>query len=183
MIHEVQDKHLELDLSEYDVITFDDGLYSQYFHYKHFLKYNVPLIFFISTNIVCDEDTCQNEEFTNCNISHKEHFLYGVKHDYMKWSQIHEINKEDNCFIGGHSHEHKEVDSNNVRTLYTHIIHDTMMMMTEFKNQGISLDKFCYPYNRQYSMYKTILKDNDITSFYGNERIDIDDLFENKGIK
>ena len=56
MIHEITPEVLQKDLSGFDIITFDDGLYTQYLNHKHFAKFNKKMIFFISTSIIRPEN-------------------------------------------------------------------------------------------------------------------------------
>ena len=53
MIHEITEKLFDLNLEDY-TLTFDDGLYSQYYHYDKFKSINTDKIFFISSNILCE---------------------------------------------------------------------------------------------------------------------------------
>jgi hypothetical protein len=178
MIHEVEPWMLELDLSEFDEITFDDGLYSQYKNYKHFLKYKKPLLFFISTNIVCEEVRTQNEEVIKCSDAHKLFFEDNNKSNYMTWNQIKEIEKTSNCKIGGHSHFHKKYKSKKIKEIYEKLTNCTKTMMDIFNQQEIKIIDFCYPYNKNYPLYETILKKEEIINFYGEERIAIEELKE-----
>lgn len=171
MIHEIEPWMLDLDLSEYDEITFDDGLYTQYKHYKHFLKFNKPLIFFISTNIICREQ--QNTNLISCSEAHKLFFEKNDNSYYMTWEQIQEIYSTSNCYIGGHSHNHNQYTDNNIRDLYFKLKSDTESMIIEFQKQNINITKFCFPYNKEYPLYKQILLDSEITEFYCNERIEL----------
>lgn len=171
MIHEIEPWMLDLDLSEYDEITFDDGLFTQYQHYKHFLKFNKPLVFFISTNIICHDK--QNKNFITSSQAHELFFKNNDTSYFMTWEQIKEIYLTANCYIGGHSHNHFRYDNLNIRDLYFQLKTDTENMIQEFKKQNIKISKFCFPYNKEYPLYKYILTDLDIKEFYSNERIDI----------
>lgn len=175
MIHEVRKWMLDLDLSEYDIITFDDGLYSQYYYYKHFLKFNKPMYFFISTKITCPEKTFQNEVFPRCDIAHQEFFENGVKRNYMKWSQIKEIYNTKNCFIGGHSHNHYRLKDKSLRESVKICQADINEMLREFRYNDIEINSFCFPYNEDIMGYRAALKDHKIT-YFGNERIAIEEL-------
>jgi len=44
MIHEVTENLFNLPLENY-ILTFDDGLYSQYYHFKHFESIDTEKIF------------------------------------------------------------------------------------------------------------------------------------------
>ena len=63
----------DYNLEDYDVFTFDDGLYSQYLNVEKFLKYNKPMYFFISTGIVCSNNS-EQIEFVNCLTAHNNFF-------------------------------------------------------------------------------------------------------------
>ncbi|EPZ52060.1 polysaccharide deacetylase [Bacteriovorax sp. BAL6_X] len=167
---------LELDLSNY-IITFDDGLYSQYKYLNHFLKFDTPKIFFISTNIVSPEQEEQNEITTSCSKAHESFFKTGNTANYMKWSQIKEIASTKNCYIGGHSHQHKDLRGTlALKKLHNHLKEDTDKMLNEFNTQGIEIKDFCFPYNYEAPLYKEILKQRGIENFFGQERIAIEDL-------
>ncbi|WP_412463058.1 polysaccharide deacetylase family protein [Halobacteriovorax sp. RT-2-6] len=176
MIHEVYEWMLNLDLSEY-IITFDDGLYSQYKYLEHFLKFDTPKIFFISTNIISPEDEIQNKETIPCARAHELFFKNKVTNNYMKWSQIKEIANTANCYIGGHSHKHKDLRKNiSLKELHSHLKNDTDTMISEFEKKGIQIKDFCFPYNYEAPLYKEVLKQKGITNIYGSGRIAIEEL-------
>jgi hypothetical protein len=62
MIHEIRDWMFDLPLHNY-VLTFDDGLYSQYYFLDKFKTIDTEKIFFISTGILCDENEIQSTTF------------------------------------------------------------------------------------------------------------------------
>ena len=174
MIHEIRPWMFELDCSDFDIITFDDGLYSQYVHYKEFLKFNKPLIFFISSGIVCDEEVEQSMEFPTCSDAHKSFFVNKNRHDYMKWSQIKELSLVDGCSIGGHSHLHNRLRHMKIRPMYDILLQDTTEMMAEFHKHDVDIFSFCFPYNEEYMFYRSILGEVGITNFFGGDRLDIE---------
>ncbi|MFG1483964.1 polysaccharide deacetylase family protein [Halobacteriovorax sp. HFRX-2_2] len=176
MIHEVYEWMLELDLSDY-TITFDDGLYSQYKHLNHFLKFDTPKIFFVSTNIISPEAEKQNEITIPCAKAHESYFKTGNTSNYMKWSQIKEIASTKDCYIGGHSHQHRDLRSGlNLKELHDHLKDDTDKMLNEFAKQGLNIKDFCFPYNYEAPLYKEILKQRGIENIFGQERVAIEDL-------
>lgn len=176
MIHEVYDWMLELDLSDY-IITFDDGLFSQYKYLQHFLKFDTPKIFFISTNIIAPEHIVQNNETIACAKAHKLFFENKDVSNYMKWSQVKEIVSSDNCFIGGHSHFHKDLRGEiKIKELHEHLKNDTKLMFNSFKEHDVIITDFCFPYNYEAPLYKEILKQSGIKNFYGMERVAIEEL-------
>lgn len=176
MIHEVHDWMLGLDLSQY-IITFDDGLYTQYKHLKHFLNFKTEKYFFVSTNIVNPIFTEQENDVIACSTAHKDFFTTGNTAPYMNWDQIREIAQSPNCFIGGHSHEHKDLRGNkDLKIVYEHLKNDTNKMLETFQREGIRVDSFCFPYNYEAPLYKEILKKEGIRTFFGKERIAIEEL-------
>ncbi|AYF45775.1 polysaccharide deacetylase [Halobacteriovorax sp. BALOs_7] len=176
MIHEVSDWMLEIDLSKY-IITFDDGLYSQYKNLDHFLSFDTEKYFFISTNIVSPKNERQEKEVIPCHIAHQNFFNNGDTSAYMNWEQIRTIDKSANCFIGGHSHSHRDLRGDiKLKELHDHLTQDTELMLKRFKVEGIKINSFCFPYNYEAPLYKEILKQNDINHFFGNERIAIEDI-------
>lgn len=173
MIHEVESWMLDLDLSEFDIFTFDDGLYSQFKYYNHFLKYNKPMYFFISTNIICDEDELSQKEQISCKEAHRKYFAYKDTSSYMKWNQIQQIYKTENCFIGGHSHNHPKLKGLSLLEQFNISKDEARNMLDTFKNKNITIDSFCYPYNDEILGYNSILKE---MKFFGSERIAIEGL-------
>lgn len=176
MIHEVKDWMLKLDLSEYDILTFDDGLFSQYRHYKHFLKFGKPMYFFISTKIICNEPRQQPLCAISSADAHSEYFAYDTKRYFMTWDQIKEINNTTNCFIGGHSHTHPRLKDDCIAIQYNRAMDEALMMLGEFHKHNIQIDSFCYPYNEEIIGYKKELTVHGVDKFFGKERIRIEDL-------
>ena len=166
-LHEITEDIINSDYSMYDIITFDDGLYSQYYYHKHFLKYNVPLYFFISTNIVCTDINNQNLNITSSD-AHKLYFEHNDKSSYMTLSQIKELYNTTNCFIGGHSHTHRRLSLLNLKNQTKEIQKECEEMMKFFKKHDIIIDSFAYPYNEELFQYKYYLKE--IKHFFGKER-------------
>ena len=176
MIHTVTEEHLKLDLSEYDVITFDDGLVSQYRHYKHFLSFGKPMYFFISTDIVCPEDVEQSTDNVKSGDAHDNYFNGDDLSDFMKWSQIRQIYNTENCHIGGHGHTHTRFKQEPFIKAYKIIKKECELMMDEFDRQGIKIESFCFPYNEDVFGYRPTLKEKGVTKFFGKERHDVDPL-------
>lgn len=175
MIHEVRDWMFKLPLQDY-TLTFDDGLYGQYYFLDKFKSIDTDKIFFITTNILCGEDETQSLEFPGCNEAHEDFFSNGNRTNYMKWSQVKEIYQTPGCYIGGHSHNHNVYKNFTIQKLHQELIADTEAMMDEFKQREISITKFCYPYNEQYILYESILKKYGVLEFYGKDRLAIENL-------
>jgi peptidoglycan/xylan/chitin deacetylase (PgdA/CDA1 family) len=171
MIHEFKREYLDLPLEQY-ILTFDDGLYSQYNYIDELQQIDTPKIFFISSDIVCPENIEQNNTYISCVDAHNSAFSGSYEY-YMKWSQIKHIDSLPNFTVGCHSHSHIY----NVVSDFSAMIRDTREMSNIFKKQLGSLPQhFCFPYNIESPMYRSILYSYGFRYFYGAERIDIDEL-------
>jgi hypothetical protein len=175
MIHEVNDNIFKLPLENY-ILTFDDGLYSQYYHFDKIKNINTEKIFFISSETICHGQ--QSKQFPSCEIAHKKAFD-GNYEDYMSIQQIKELMKDPQVTIGGHSHSHTNLNSiYDLINKIEYIKEDTKLMIEWFKNHlQFTPTIFCYPYNNDLNqIYKGILKTLGFTKFYGNERIPVESL-------
>jgi hypothetical protein len=171
MIHEFKEEYFDLPLDKY-ILTFDDGLYTQYKFLKELKKIDTKKYFFISSGIVCPENVTQTDEYIESNKAHIKAFN-GDFTNYMKWSQIKEINNLSNCFVGCHSHFHNKKTADCVECM----IPDNRYMLQDFKQKlGYIPDIFCFPYNYETPLYKEILNKKGFKNFYGKERINIFDL-------
>lgn len=169
MIHECSSKLLDLPLEDY-ILTFDDGLLSQFVFYQEIKHIPTPKIFFISSGIVCENT--QSFEFPACELAHVKAFT-GNKEDYMTIEQIKELAQDPLVTIGGHSHSHTRLSGSLVDKV-KHIETDTAQMLAWFKdNLGIKPTSFCFPYNEDPNgIYKAMLKKYGFTNFYGAERLE-----------
>lgn len=175
MIHEVREWMFDIDYSKVDLITFDDGLYSQYYYHDKFAELKIPMIYFISSDIICPANKKQSLEFPRCDIAHKEFFETGNAQHYMTLDQIKQLQSFGHE-IGGHSHTHNRISKNlSLSDTYDHIIVDTQAMMSFFRKNGLNIKSFCFPYNEEFTLYRKILKRHGINKFYGKERIAIED--------
>ena len=55
IIHEFEERFFDLPLDQY-ILTFDDGLYTQYVFLEELKKIKTKKYFFISSGIVCPEN-------------------------------------------------------------------------------------------------------------------------------
>jgi len=175
MIHEVREEFFNLPLENY-ILTFDDGLYSQYYYYPRFKEIPTEKIYFISSGIVCEET--QSTEFPACHIAHKKAFA-GNFEDYMTLDQIKELMKDPWVTIGAHSHTHKNLkEIGKITHRAMHVVDDTKLMMNWFKEKlNFSPTKFCFPYNDENDgLYVPVLKAVGFTDFYGKERTAIESV-------
>ena len=173
MIHEFKEDYLNLPLEDY-ILTFDDGLYTQYLFLNELKKIKTEKYFFISSGIICPENNKQNDEYIECSKAHTKAFD-GDYTNYMKWTQIKELDTLGDCFIGCHSHFHNKKTAECVQCIIT----DNRYMLQDFKEKlGYLPDIFCFPYNYITPVYKEILNKKGFKNFYGKGRIDIKDLIE-----
>lgn len=174
MIHEFREPMLQLPLGDYR-LTFDDGLYSQYYYYNQISKSNTDMIFFISTDIVCTG--AQSTEFPDCVTAHQKAFD-GNREDYMSLEQIKFLHNQPNVRIGGHSHYHENIEHLSLYEKIQHIEADTEAMLIWFhKHLHYRPTDFCFPYNQDlHGIYKAVLTKHGFTHFYGSERTPIETL-------
>ena len=170
MLHEVDDRIFSLPLEDY-ILTFDDGLFSQYKLRDRLMHVNTKKIFFISTNIVAKENTKQNNTIVDCVTCHERYFNSGDLSNYMNWEQILELSRMDQFYIGGHSHNHH-------RPAFGDIISDTRAMMSMFESHDLMPVDFCFPYNHYCEVYKRVLTSYGFVNFYGKERLSLEVLYE-----
>ena len=177
MIHEVYDDIFKLPLEDY-IITFDDGLYTQYQYAERFAEVNTEKIYFISTNIICSDT--QNTDFIACHIAHDKVFETGNRENYMTVDQIRELSNIPNVIIGGHSHNHVNLSGRTLIEKVRHIRQDTIDMITWFEtNLNQRPEHFCFPYNDDLGgIYAAMLKEYGITKLYGSERIAVESLLK-----
>lgn len=155
------------------LLTFDDGLYSQYLYGRHLPNRK---IFFISSNIICDGP--QSSEFVTCVEAHQKAFA-GNFENYMTIDQIRELH-ELGCEIGGHSHSHTRLDTfPHLADKVKHIFDDTDQMIDWFEtNLGFKPKSFCFPYNEDLDgLYRGLMKKYGFEC-YGSERINITELID-----
>jgi hypothetical protein len=174
-IHEWRKEFESLPLEDY-ILTFDDGLYSQ-FRARHFLKeLNTEKIFFISSDIIRPKYQDPSKDVISCFEAHKKAFNNPPnKEDYMSWGEVKQM--AGMFEVGGHSHYHRMYSKVSLKDFYANLIADTERMFRNFKDNGIEITKFCFPYNETYDgIYRVFLAREGIEDFYGGDRIPIEKL-------
>ena len=175
MIHKVHDWMFDLPLEDY-ILTFDDGLYSQYHYYPQFKQFNTEKIYFISSGIVSSGE--QSSEFPESQIAHNKAAV-GNFEDYMTVEQIRELDRDPMVFIGGHGHDHLRLSEMDTMADKIRYINDDLhkMRMWFKENLGYYPDRFCYPHNDDLrGVYRAIVLSTGIHQTYGSERIPIETL-------
>ena len=177
MIHEVNDKVLKAveTLDRDSIITFDDGLYTQFQYREHFVFFK-RVIFFVNPSIICESVENQSDEYIQCHNAHKKAFK-GCFENYMTLEQIQRISKESmyNFEIGSHSYNHKYFKDSKS------LIKDIQDSLDFFENRNIPIKSFCFPYNQDsknpHFIHAVKLKFKDLDIF-GSNRIPIESKFK-----
>lgn len=156
MIHEFIPNYSSLDVGEYDLITYDDGLLSQFENRHHFEKHK---IFFICPKFI----------------------MYGhndLKQTCMSLDQVIQLHQE-GFSLGVHGFDHKNLDDFESLVEKTdYIKKDTELAINWFEeNLGFLPVDFCFPYNNDLNgIYSGLLKRAGFKNFFGKERIPIETL-------
>ena len=115
MIHDIHRKYFELNLSQYR-LTFDDGLFSQYYYYPLLKNHPATLTFFITTSFIKPGKArgMYAGEYLSYIKSKKymyRSFIEGKFDHFMTIEELQEISDRTNVRIGVHSHFHDVIIS------------------------------------------------------------------------
>ena len=182
MIHEIKRRYLTLDLSKY-ILTFDDALYSQYYYWPILRTFNTQKILFISGALINNfpkRETFNGEfkDFPTCFDSMLHWKNNGNILDYMSVDEIkYLMYVTPNLIIGGHGYLHIRNYSISLSGKVKEMVQDIERMLEWFE---INLDfrpvHYCFPFNNEEFLMKTILKRYGFKYFYGEGRMDIERL-------
>ena len=170
MIHEVTNSILKLDLNNFDILTFDDCLYSQYLNMHHFLKFKKPIYIFLTATIY-NKNTYQNPETKYCAFAH-EHAFRGDFQYYMNLYQIYELQKL-GINIGMHGYEHKYFEN------FIDFKSDFDKCLKWFKMMKLPTNAYCFPYNQDFKnpIFRKYLNTKGFETF-GTSRIPVESLLK-----
>lgn len=180
-IHELNNTVIDIVNNNYDeniLLTFDDGLYSQ-FKYKDNIK-NRNRIYFICPNLINTKEI--NDEDVTCYVAMSKHFYDNSNEYYMKLEHVRTLINE-GYTIGAHSFYHENIKYcskikvnnkliNNSRSYLSiknekYIREDTELMLNWFdKYLNIRPLYYCFPFNNSTNKLKDILKTYDFTEFF-----------------
>ena len=161
------------------ILTFDDGLFSQFVFLDELLKLPNKKYFYISTFFIHDSSETQ-EKFMPCAEAHQLAKETNNKKYYMTWDQIKIINSSENCFIGMHGHLHIDPDNFNKKDYFGNdwsYKKDVTTMIDKFDQHIKGVNNFAWPYNKKdelYLAYLTSINKQEPYIFY--DRIDIEDI-------
>lgn len=176
MIHEVTEAMLSLPLENY-TLTFDDGLYSQYYYWPHIKKLDTTKIFMVSGKYVSTIDSDRPKPpFNSCFVARDMANNEGIYRDYMNINEIKTI-KMEGGIIGGHGYAHIKGYTNIFSQDIVKFRKDLEKMMLWFDLVGLDRPRhFTYPYNKEIPASKRLLDSMGIVHVYGRERTPIESL-------
>ena len=110
MIHDIRREYFDLDLDRYR-LTFDDGLFSQYYYYPLYQNHSKRLTFFLSTAFI--QPGKARGMFTGQFLSYLKSKKYMYRSfieknfdHFMTIEEVQELSAQPNVQIGVHSHWH-----------------------------------------------------------------------------
>lgn len=141
-------KYEENKVNNEDILTLDDGLYSQYKYLDKIVNNKNKKIFSITPNLLLkpNQNQCTSED-------KRLNKLGNDWCEYMSLEQVYAISKIDNCFIGMHGYNHirfkklLEVDKLSEEDVIRRFIRDLDLCFSWFKDHKLNTDIYCFPYN------------------------------------
>ena len=111
MIHSLRQEHFDLPLSDYR-LTFDDGLYSQYYYLPLLRRANTPMIYFIASAMIRPGPA--RKTYTGHHLPHVKSTAYmlaarsrsDLSH-FMTVDEVADLHCREDILIGAHSHFHE----------------------------------------------------------------------------
>lgn len=110
MIHDVRKDYFDLPLDRYR-LTFDDGLFSQYYYYPLLRDHAEPLTFFITTALI--REAPARPRFTGRFLEYMKTGVYSFRahiekdlEGFMTLEEVRFLAEQPNVRLGAHSHFH-----------------------------------------------------------------------------
>lgn len=173
-LHQIEEKYLKKDYyKQFDILTFDDGLYSQFYYKDFFKSLNKHLIYFISSGII---NNTNNFTFKDCLDAHNDFFTKNDLSAYMNLKQIEEL--AEFAEIGWHTHFHPYLPKFS-KIKQMQIILNEIKLGSSFIKK-FNCNKFCFPYNYKNNFFLYNLKKIDFNSFFSDERINFESYIFNQ---
>lgn len=109
-IHDIRKEYFDLDLAAYR-LTFDDGLFSQYYYFQFFKDHPEKLTYFISTDLIhsgAARPAFNGQYLPYCKSKKYMYrtFAEGRFDHFMNVEELQMLNRHENVDIGVHSHFH-----------------------------------------------------------------------------
>lgn len=113
MIHDIRPEYFDLDLKSHH-LTFDDGLFSQYYYFSRFKDHLKPLTFFITTSFIKPGRTRSRFEGGHLSYLKSKKYMYRsfIENRFDHFMNIEELQwlaSQPHVRIGLHSHFHDVV--------------------------------------------------------------------------
>lgn len=171
MIHECSDAHLDYDYEDH-ILTFDDGLYTQYKYLDFWKSLPNRCIFFVTPTIICSGE--QDTSFITAPEAHEYFFSTGDAKHYMTVDQIQEC-MDSGIEIGIHGYNHVRLSEQGGMFEQKTFIQDQMnksreWFLTKFKWNPRS---YCHPYNDTDFVMDLYIKGVWHLEVYGPERTEL----------
>lgn len=110
MIHDVKKEYFDLPLDRYR-LTFDDGLYSQYYYHPLLRNFSEPLLFFITTALI--REAPARPQFAGRFLDPVKSGVYSYRahieqnlESFMTLEEVRCLAEQPNVRLGAHSHFH-----------------------------------------------------------------------------
>ena len=109
-IHDVRKEYFDLDLNAYQ-LTFDDGLYSQFYYFSLFKDHPEKLTYLITTSFIKPGKIRKTVAGRDLPYIKSKKYMYrtfaeGRFDHFMNLEELQEISRHKNVQIGAHSHFH-----------------------------------------------------------------------------
>jgi hypothetical protein len=109
-IHDIRKEYFNLDLNAYQ-LTFDDGLFSQFYYFPLFKDHPENLTYFITTSFIKPGKTRKMFDGRHLTYVKSKKYMHrtfaeGRFDHFMNIEELQEISKHQNVRIGAHSHFH-----------------------------------------------------------------------------
>lgn len=178
MIHQWDDKYLDLKLDDY-ILTFDDGLHGQIDGIRKIVDIypNIEIQYYISTGIINVERILST--FNDCRTAHELFFNDGVLSDYVTYDDLIYLKTLHNVTIGLHGHKHLNLvhlkKNKSLNDYYKLIENDIKEMLfgtinlLQFNILNNNVILFCTPYNQLDYLYNASMRKQFNMYFQGTE--------------
>jgi len=110
MIHDLRKEYFDLPLGDYR-LTFDDGLFSQYYYHPLLRRHSAPLTFFITTSLIRDAPARPRFsgrflEPMDTRVYSYRAFIEKNREGFMTLDEVRFLADQPNLRLGAHSHFH-----------------------------------------------------------------------------
>jgi|WetSurSiteA1Bulk_404760.scaffolds.fasta_scaffold00418_11 peptidoglycan/xylan/chitin deacetylase (PgdA/CDA1 family) len=163
-------------------LTFDDGLFSQYYYWPILRTIKTRKILFISTDLIDagpirEQFKIRKPEYLNFPDTFESMKLYktnGIKSNYMRIEELKVICETlitQNIEIGGHGHKHYYISDYGEIEKEKKMTEDTELMLEWFaKNLNIFPSCYAYPHYEYDEVLESVIKKFGISTLIGKRK-------------